>query len=67
MKAVVYSPAALAQFADILSYTIERFGAAQAEVNTARLAGRLEALTSGHGPNTRHASASCGGCGKPPG
>ena len=32
MKAVVYSPVALARFADILGYTIERFGAAQADV-----------------------------------
>ena len=30
MRAVVYSPAALARFEDILHYTVERFGAAQA-------------------------------------
>ena len=53
MKAVVYSPAALARFADILGYTIERFGAAQADAHAVRLAGRLEALASGHGPKAR--------------
>ena len=53
MKAVVYSPAALARFADILGYTIERFGAAQTDVHAVRLAGRLKALASGHGPKAR--------------
>ena len=45
--------AALAQFADIFGYTIERFGAAQADVYAVRLAGRLKALASGHGPKAR--------------
>ena len=53
MKAVVYSPAALARFADILGYTVERFGAVQADAYATRLAGRLEALASGHGPKAR--------------
>ena len=53
MKAVVYSPAALARFADLLGYPLERFGAAQADVHAVRLAGRLEALACGHGPKAR--------------
>ena len=53
MKAVVYSPAALTRFADILGYTVKRFGAAQADAYAARLAGRLEALASRHGPKAR--------------
>ena len=53
MKAVVYSPAALGRFADILGYTLERVGAAQADVYAVRLAGRLKALASGHGPKAR--------------
>ena len=53
MKAVVYSPAALARFADLLGCTLERFGAARADVHAVRLAGRLEAPASGHGPKAR--------------
>ena len=53
MKAVVYAPAALARFADILKYTIEKFGAAQADAYTAQLAARIEALATGTGPRAR--------------
>ena len=53
MKTVVFAPAALARFADILAHTVERFGAGQAEAYAARLAGRLKALASGQGPKAR--------------
>ena len=49
MKTVVFAPAALARLSDILAYTVERFGEAQAET----YAGRLEALASGKGPKAR--------------
>ena len=45
MKTVVYAPAALARFADILEYTIERFGEARADAYTAQLAARIESPT----------------------
>ena len=61
MKAVVYSPAALARFADILGYTIEPFGAAQADAYAVRLAGRLKALASGHGPESPALRTPCAG------
>lgn len=41
MKTVVYAPVALARLADIFDYTIERFGAAQADAYAARLTRRL--------------------------
>ena len=53
MKEVVYAPAALARFADILEYTIRNFGEAQADAYTARLAARIEALAAGTGPGAR--------------
>ena len=53
MKAVVYAPAALARFADILEYTIEKFGEARADAYTAQLAARIEALAAGTGPRAR--------------
>ena len=53
MKAVVYAPVALARLADILEYTIEKFGEAQADAYTAQLAARIEALATGTGPRAR--------------
>ena len=53
MKAVIYAPAALARFADILEYTIQSFGEAQADAYTAQLAARIEALAAGTGPRAR--------------
>ena len=53
MKAVVYAPAALARFADILEYTIEKFGEARADAYTAQLVARIEALAAGTGPRAR--------------
>ena len=53
MKMVVFAPAALDRLADILAWTVERFGEAQAETYAARLAGRLEALAAGEGPRAR--------------
>ena len=53
MKTVVFSPAALSRLADILAYSVDWFGEAQAEAYAARLSGRLEALASGQGPKAR--------------
>ena len=53
MKEVLYSPAALARFADILECTIRNFGEAQAHAYTAQLAARIEALAAGTGPRAR--------------
>ena len=53
MKAIVYSPAALARFEEIIEFTIETFGAAQADDYTARLVARLDALASGEMPRAR--------------
>ena len=53
MKEVFYAPAALARFADILEYTIQNFGEAQAHACTAQLAARIEALAAGTGPRAR--------------
>ena len=53
MKAVVYAPAALVRFADILEYAIEKFGEAHADAYTAQLAARIEALATGTGPRAR--------------
>ena len=53
MKAVVYAPAALARFADIIEYAIETFGEARADACTAQLAARIEALAAGTGPRAR--------------
>ena len=49
MKTIFYAPAALARFADILEYTIQNFGEAQADTYTAQLAARIEALAAGTG------------------
>ena len=49
MKTVVFAPAALARLSDIVAYTLERFGEAQAETYAAR----LEALASGKGPKAQ--------------
>ncbi len=53
MKTVVFAPAALDRLAELLAWTVERFGAAQAEAYGARLAGRLEALAAGEGPRAQ--------------
>lgn len=53
MKTVVFAPAALDRLADILAWSVERFGAAQADAYAARLARRLEALAAGEGPKAR--------------
>lgn len=53
MKTVVYAPAATARLEEILTYTWETFGAAQAEAYTTQLIERLEALASGRGPRPR--------------
>ena len=53
MKTVVYAPVALARLANILEYTIEKFGEAQADAYTAQLAARIEALATDTGPRTR--------------
>ena len=53
MKEVFYAPAALARLADILEYTIQNFGEAQAHAYTAQLAARIEALAAGTGPRAR--------------
>ena len=53
MKEVFYAPAALARFADILEYTIQNFGEAQAHAYPAQLAARIEALAAGTGPRAR--------------
>ncbi|MDE0172421.1 MAG: type II toxin-antitoxin system RelE/ParE family toxin [Defluviicoccus sp.] len=53
MKTVVFSPAALDRLADIIAYSIERFGLAQADAYAARLADRLEALAASQGPEAR--------------
>lgn len=53
MRAVVFSPAALARLADIFAYSVDRFGEAQAEACAARLTGRLAALAAGKGPTAR--------------
>ncbi len=53
MKTVVFSPAALARLADIIAYSVDRFGEAQAEAYAARLTARLETLAAGAGPMAR--------------
>lgn len=53
MKSVVFSPAAIERFADIIEYTIEHFGVPQAERYTAQLTARLDALAKGSGPPAR--------------
>ena len=53
MKTVVYAPVALARLANILEYTIEKFGEAQADAYTAQLAARIEALATDTGPRAR--------------
>ncbi|MCY4487278.1 MAG: type II toxin-antitoxin system RelE/ParE family toxin [Deltaproteobacteria bacterium] len=53
MKTVVYAPVALARLTDIFAYTIERFGAAQADAYAARLTRRLTDLALGRGVAAR--------------
>lgn len=53
MRTVVFSPAALDRLADLLAWTVERFGEAQADAYAARLARRLEALAAAEGPKAR--------------
>ena len=50
MKPVVYAPAALDSFDDILEYTADTFGEAQALTYTEQLVARIEALAPGAGP-----------------
>ena len=47
MKPVVYAPAALDSFDDILEYTADTFGEAQALTYTEQLVARIEALAAG--------------------
>ena len=47
MKSVVYAPTALDSFDDILEYTADTFGEAQAVTYTEQLAARIEALGAG--------------------
>lgn len=53
MKRLVYAPAALASLEDILAWTIENFGDAQAEHYTDQLVARLEALAAGRPPRPK--------------
>ena len=53
MKTVVFAPAALARLAELLTWTVERFGEAQAEIYAARLTRRLESLAAGEEPAAR--------------
>ena len=53
MKPVVYAPAALDSFDDILEYTADTFGEAQALTYTEQLVARIEALAAGAGPRAR--------------
>ena len=53
MKSVVFAPAALDRLADILAWTVDRFGETQAEAYAARLVDRLQALAIGEGPKAR--------------
>ena len=56
MKEVVFAPAALASFDDILDYTVSKFGESQADAYTNQLIVRIEALASGEGPRARSCS-----------
>lgn len=53
MKSLVYAPAALDSFDDILEYTADTFGEAQAVTYTEQLVARIEALAAGAGPRAR--------------
>ena len=53
MKSVVYAPAALDSFDDILEYTADTFGEAQAVTYSEQLVARIEALAAGAGPRAR--------------
>lgn len=53
MKRVVFAPAALASFDDILRYTIDQFGETQADNYTVQIITRLDELASGTGPKAR--------------
>ena len=50
MKSVIYSPAAISRLEEIIDYTWDNFGEAQAETYNAQLIARLEALAAGIGP-----------------
>ncbi len=53
MKRIIFAPAALASFDDIIAYTLGQFGAAQADTYTNQIVARLEALAEGRGPQAR--------------
>ena len=53
MKSVAFAPAALDRLADILAWTVDRFGEMQAEAYAARIVDRLQALAIGEGPKAR--------------
>ena len=53
MKSVVYAPAALDSFDDILEYTADTFGEARAVTYGGQLVARIEALAAGAGPRAR--------------
>lgn len=57
MKRVVYSPAALASLREILTWTIDHFGEAQARRYSQKLIGRLRSLASGQPPHARSCAA----------
>ena len=56
MKRLIYSPAALSSIEDILEWTVETLGDAQAERYRLQLAGRLRLLASGEPPYPRNCS-----------
>ena len=53
MKSVICSPAAISRLEEIIDYTWDNFGEAQAETYNAQLIARLEALAAGIGPRAR--------------
>ena len=53
MKSVVYAPTALDSFDEILEYTVDTFGEAQAVTYTEQLVARIEALAAGAAPRAR--------------
>ena len=53
METAVFAPAALDRLAEVLAWTVERFGEAQAEAHAARLTRRPEAIAAGEGPKAR--------------
>lgn len=57
MKRIVLARKAEAQFADILGFTAETWGAMQAEAYEQRLTGRLKRLAAGELPRARSCAA----------